>query len=128
MYEIIYKIKSCKHLALEEYYVIIIMQILSGLKPTHLLYKRWWIIETNLNILKQKISTALENKKIIVDNVRYYQEGAINFLEIVLDMDGGIDLDTIVDATNIINPIVDEMDFIDESFVMDVVSKERGDE
>ena len=41
---------------------------------------------------------------------------------------GGIDLDTIVYATNIINPIVDEMDFIDESFIMDVVSKERGDE
>ena len=58
----------------------------------------------------------------------YRKEGTINFLEIVLDQDGGIDLDTIVDATNIINPIVDEMDFIDESFIMDVVSKERGDE
>jgi len=27
-------------LALGEYYVIILLQILSGLKPTHLLYKR----------------------------------------------------------------------------------------
>jgi len=85
-------------------------------------------METNLNILKDKISEALNPKNIVVDNIRYYHEGTINFLEIVLDMDGGIDLDTIVDATNIINPIVDEMDFIDESFVMDVVSKERGDE
>ena len=75
-----------------------------------------------------KIETALEGKNIVVDDVSYYKEGTVNFLEIVLDQDGGIDLDTIVDATNIINPIVDEMDFIDESFVMDVVSKERGDE
>ena len=101
---------------------------MSGLKPTHLLYKRWLIIETQLNILKDKISKVLSEKNIIVDEVTYRKEGTISFLEIVLDQEGGIDLDTIVDATNIINPIVDEMDFIDESFIMDVVSKERGDE
>ena len=93
-----------------------------------MLYKRWLIIETELNLLKEKISKVLSSKNIIVDEVTYRKEGTINFLEIVLDQDGGIDLDTIVDATNIINPIVDEMDFIDESFIMDVVSKERGDE
>ena len=86
------------------------------------------IIETQLKILKEKLSEVLSSKEIIVDEVTYRKEGTINFLEIVLDQDGGIDLDTIVDATNIINPIVDEMDFIDESFIMDVVSKERGDE
>ena len=101
---------------------------MSGLKPTHLLYKRWLIIETQLKLLKEKISKVLSSKNIIVDEVTYRKEGTINFLEIVLDQDGGIDLDTIVDATNIINPIVDEMDFIDESFIMDVVSKERRDE
>ena len=93
-----------------------------------MLYKRWLIIETELKLLKEKISKVLSEKEIIVDEVTYRKEGTINFLEIVLDQDGGIDLDTIVDATNIINPIVDEMDFIDESFIMDVVSKERGDE
>lgn len=86
------------------------------------------IIETDLKLLKEKISKVLSSKNIIVDEVTYRKEGTINFLEIVLDQDGGIDLDTIVDATNIINPIVDEMDFIDESFIMDVVSKERGEE
>ena len=86
------------------------------------------IIETQLSILKDKISKVLSEKNIIVDEVTYRKEGTISFLEIVLDQEGGIDLDTIVDATNIINPIVDEMDFIDESFIMDVVSKERGDE
>ena len=86
------------------------------------------IIETQLNALKEKISKVLSSKNIIVDEVTYRKEGTINFLEIVLDKEEGIDLDTIVDATNIINPIVDNMDFIDESFVMDVVSKERGEE
>ena len=85
-------------------------------------------IEAELKSLKEKLSQVLKEKEIIVDEVSYRKEGTINFLEIVLDKDEGIDLDTIVDATNIINPIVDEMDFIDESFIMDVVSKERGDE
>ena len=93
-----------------------------------MLYKRWLIIETKLSNLKKLISDALSDKNIIVDEVTYRKEGTINFLEIVLDKEEGIDLDTIVDATNIINPIVDNMDFIDESFVMDVVSKERGEE
>ena len=84
-------------------------------------------IEAELEKLKKKISDAL-SKDIIVDEVTYRKEGTINFIEIVLDKENGIDLDTIVDATNVINPIVDEMDFIDESFIMDVVSKERGDE
>ena len=86
------------------------------------------IIETKLNNLKKLISDALSDKKIIVDEVTYRKEGTINFLEVVLDKEEGIDLDTIVDATNIINPIVDEMDFVDESFILDVVSKERGEE
>lgn len=84
-------------------------------------------IKTELDELKVKIEKVLNPKNIIVDSVNYRKEGTINFLEIVLDKEEGIDLDTIVDATNIINPIVDEMDFIDESFIMDVVSKERGE-
>lgn len=84
-------------------------------------------MEKELLQLKGKIIDALKETQIIVDDVNYHKDGTLSFLEVVLDKDGGIDLDTIVDATNIINPIVDEMDFIDESFILDVVSKERGD-
>jgi cysteine synthase A len=34
--------------------------------------------------------------------------------------------DTIVEATNIINPILDEYDLIDEEYILDISSKERG--
>ena len=54
------------------------------------------------------------------------KENNYNFLTIELDKVNGIDLDEIVLATNIINPIVDKMDFIDESYILDVISKERG--
>jgi len=56
------------------------------------------------------------------------REGKYNFLRIVLDKANGIDLDTIVKATHIINPILDELDLIDEEYILDVLSKERGNE
>ena len=47
-------------------------------------------------------------------------------MKIVLDKVNGIDLDTIVEATNIINPIIDKLDLIEEEYVLDISSKERG--
>ena len=44
----------------------------------------------------------------------------------MLDKVGGIDLDEIVAATEIINPIVDKYNICDDSYIMDVISKERG--
>ncbi len=79
-----------------------------------------------LEDLEEKISKALEEKEIIVDEITTSKKGKYNFLTIVLDKVGGIDLDEIVMATNIINPIVDEYDICDDSYILDVISKERG--
>ena len=77
--------------------------------------------------LEELIKPEMEKMDIVLDSIQWIEEKNNNTLRVILDKVNGIDLDTIVDATNIINPIVDEMDFIDESFIMDVVSKERGE-
>ena len=59
-------------------------------------------------------------------SVKYETEGNYNFLRIELDKVNGIDLDTIVEATNIINPILDEYDLISDEYILDISSKERG--
>lgn len=80
-----------------------------------------------LEELEKKIREVITKEDIIVDSITYKKNGAnYNILEIVLDKVGGIDLDGIVSATNIINPIVDEYDFTEDSYILDVVSKERG--
>jgi len=79
-----------------------------------------------LEELKKALSEALKDKEIIVDEITTEKKGKYNFLTVVLDKVGGIDLDTIVDATNIINPIVDKYDICDDSYILDVISKERG--
>ena len=85
-------------------------------------------MKKSLEELKSKIEDALKEKEILVDSVTYEKNsGNYNVLSVVLDKVGGIDLDAIVDATNIINPIVDDYDFTDDSYILDVTSKERGD-
>ena len=86
-------------------------------------------MKKSLEELEKLIREALEEKEIIVDSVTYEKNsGNYNVLSVVLDKLGGIDLDTVVEATNIINPIVDKYDLTDDSYILDVKSKERGKE
>ena len=84
-------------------------------------------MQSKLEELKSSVQTSLKEMDIIVDDVTLEKNGNYKFLTITLDKINGIDLDTIVEATNIINPIVDKWDMIDEEFILDVISKERND-
>ena len=84
-------------------------------------------MQTKLEELKQSVQESLKAMEIIVDDVTLEKNGNYKFLTIVLDKINGIDLDTIVEATNIINPSVDKWDMIDDEFILDVISKERDD-
>ena len=44
-----------------------------------------------------------------------------------MDKIGGIDLETITAATHIVNDVVDDANITDDSYILDVVSKERGE-
>jgi ribosome maturation factor RimP len=77
--------------------------------------------------IKESIEAPLKEMDIFVDSVTWELENNYYYLKIVLDKVNGIDLDTIVEATNIINPIVDKLDLIQEEYILDVSSKERGE-
>ncbi len=79
----------------------------------------------DLEKLKEKLADILKEQQIIVTDVSFVVENKIKFLRIELDKVNGIDLDTIVEATNIINPIVDDYDVTNDSYILDVISKER---
>ena len=99
---------------------------LSGQEFPLLLLFRGDVMESKLAVIKKAIEPPLTELEIIIDSIEYEKEGTCYFLRIVLDQISGIDLDKIVEATNIINPILDELDIIDDSYVLDVLSKERG--
>lgn len=80
-----------------------------------------------LEEIRKSIEGPMKEMDIIVDSVKYEVEGNYNFLRIELDKVNGIDLDTIVAATEVINPIIDKLDLIDDSYILDIVSKEKGE-
>lgn len=83
-------------------------------------------MKSTLEKIKDLISEPIKSLDLVVDSIEYVKSGKYNFLNIVLDRINGIDLDTIVEATNIINPILDEYDLIKEEYILDISSKERG--
>ena len=83
-------------------------------------------MKEKLDIIKKEITEPMNKMDIIVNSIDFVNENNYYFLKIVLDKVNGIDLDTIVEATNVINPIIDKLDLIEEEYVLDISSKERG--
>ena len=83
-------------------------------------------MQEKIEKIKEIITNPMQEKDIIVDSVTWEKEGKYNYLKIVLDKVNGIDIDAIVEATHIINPILDENDLIEDEYILDISSKERG--
>ena len=83
-------------------------------------------MKNTLNKIKEIIAVPMKEMDIIVAEIDFIKEHQNYFLKITLDKVNGIDLDTIVEATNIINPLLDEYDLIEEEYILDIASKERG--
>lgn len=62
-----------------------------------------------------------------IDNIEYLKENRNYFLRITIDKDDIVDLDTCVEVTNIINPILDKSNIIDDSYILDITTKEKGE-
>ena len=81
--------------------------------------------------MKEKIIEAIGNKlddlDIFIDDITYGKVDNENTLTIVLDSKEIIPLNKVVMATRIINPILDKLDLIKESYTLDVYAKEKGD-
>ena len=77
--------------------------------------------------VKELLTSDLEKIGIRIDNVEYLKEGSNMILRVVIDRDEVIDIDKCVEATNIINPLLDSSNLIDDSYILDVTTKEKGD-
>lgn len=81
--------------------------------------------------MEEKIRSILE--KPITDNgyilykVEYVKENGMMFLRLYIDKKGVMSIDDCVAVTDIVNPILDSEDPIEESYILDVCSKGEGD-
>lgn len=76
--------------------------------------------------IKKLLEEEVEKVGVRIDSVKLEKEENNLFLRIVIDRDEIIDLDKCVEVTNIINPLLDEADLIEESYTLDVSTKEKG--
>ena len=81
--------------------------------------------------MKEKIIEAVGNRfddlNVFIDDVTYGKVDGENTLTIVLDSEEMIPLNKVVMATRILNPILDKLDLIKESYTLDVYAKSKGD-
>ena len=76
--------------------------------------------------VKRIIGDSLNDLNLKIDSVKYEKENGVNYLRICLDSDDTIDLDLIVKATNIINPLMDKENIINEEYHLDIYGKSKG--
>ena len=79
--------------------------------------------------IRELIEKPINYAGYILDEVLYLQEHNTNFLRIVIDKkESLINVNDCVKVNEILDPILDNIDFINESYIVDICSKEKGSE
>ena len=76
--------------------------------------------------VRNLIEKTITDNGYLLDEVLYVEEDNIKFLRIVIDKEGFINVNDCVKVNKLIDPIIDKIDFIDESYILDVCSKTKG--
>lgn len=76
--------------------------------------------------VRELLEASILEHGYILDEVAYEKEGSVNFLRIVIDKQGMITVEDCVEVSGIINPLLDEADLIEDNYILDVCSKEKG--
>ena len=58
-----------------------------------------------------------------IDSITYEKEDGIYYLRIIITKKGTITVEDCVTVSRIVNPILDEEDFIEDNYILDVCSK-----
>lgn len=81
-------------------------------------------------MIEEKVRNVIEKPindiGITVKEIKYEKENGTMYLRIFIDKEPFINIDDCVKVTDIVNPILDEYDFIDESYILDISSIEKG--
>jgi len=77
-------------------------------------------MESKVRALLEK---PLNDNGYILFDVVYEKENNTNFLRVIIDKEGYININDCVFVNELINPLLDEADLIEESYILDVCSK-----
>ena len=72
--------------------------------------------------IEELLSKIIEDMGYVLYDVEYVKEGKEYHLCIYIDKDGGIDINDCEKVTEAVNPILDDMDFIKNTYFLEVSS------
>lgn len=78
--------------------------------------------------VKELIDPIIKSLDLFVSDVYYSNEEGVKTLNIELDSDTVIDVNRITEATKLINPVMDSNNYCEDIDILDIHSKEKGDE
>lgn len=76
--------------------------------------------------VRELIEEPIKEIGYILDEVLYVKEDGNYFLRVVIDKSGIIDIEDCITVTRLIDPMLDDIDYITDSYILDVCSKEKG--
>lgn len=76
--------------------------------------------------VRELIEEPVKKSGYIIDEVLYVKEDGNYFLRVVIDKNGIIDVEDCIAVTKIVDPMLDDIDYITDSYILDVCSKEKG--
>ena len=81
-------------------------------------------------MIEEKVRNVIEKPindiGITIKEIKYEKENGTMYLRIFIDKEPFINIDDCVEVTDIVNPILDKYDFIEESYILDISSIEKG--
>ena len=79
--------------------------------------------------IKDLILKPINDAGYILDDVNYVKENGAYFLRVIIDKkEEYITINDCVTVNDLLDPILDKMDFIKDSYIVDICSKEKGSE
>ena len=83
-------------------------------------------MEEIISKIRENIEGPINEAGYILDDVVYVKEGQTYFLRVIVDKTGVMTVEDCVTVTRVVDPIIDRLDLIETSYVLDVCSKEKG--
>ena len=78
------------------------------------------------NKVKDLIKGKVEELGYILHSVEYVKEDGTYYLRVIIDKNGLIDVEDCITVTRAIDPMLDDANYIDDSYILDVCSYEKG--
>ena len=94
-----------------------------GTNPTlQYVYRRLWVLASIEEKVEELVKGTIEELGYALYDVQYAKEGKEYYLRIFIDKPEGIDLNDCETVSNSINPLLDEANYIQEQYFLEVSS------